>query len=221
MAMFKTLKDLQNSTKRQVSSMSGDKVKRFFTIKPDESFQIIFRQELTEDSANFDEEIGVAHVVRVHSNPADFTKNAICTSDDERYGYKCWACEQIDKDRGWKAKQHLLINVAVLDPTTNVWEPRVIDQKFTSAHVAETIVEYALEYGTLTDRAYKISRKGSKQDTQYNLIPLAPREMDESITGLPFHDLTKIYRSFPYAEQQGFYIGAEESAGASSWSDDF
>jgi hypothetical protein len=222
MAMFKTLKDLQNSTKKQsVGADYGDKVKRFFTIKPDESFQIRFRQELTEDSANFDENLGVANVVRVHSNPADFTKNAICTGDDERYGYKCWACEQIDKDRGWKAKQHLLINVAVYNPDNDTWEPRVLDQKFTGAHVAESVVEYALEYSTLLDRTYKISRKGSKQQTQYTLIPLAPKDVDPSIADMPMHDLERVYRKFAYAEQSGFYLGSEERSGASSWSDDF
>jgi hypothetical protein len=222
MAMFKTLKDLQNSTKKApASSQGGDRVKRFFTIKPDESFQIRFRQELTEDSQGFTEDDGVAHVVRVHSNPNDFTKNAICTADDERYGYKCWACEQLDKDRGWKAKQHLLLNVAVYDPDTDAWEPRVLDQKFTGAHVAESVVEYALEYGTLLDRTYKISRKGVKQQTQYTLIPLAPKEADSSITSLPMHDLTKVFRTIPYAEQSAFYVGAEDSSGASSWSDDF
>ena len=66
MTMFKTLKDLQNSTKKPAYVDSGDRVKRFFTIKPDESFQIRFRQELTEDSGQFDEANGVAHVVRVH-----------------------------------------------------------------------------------------------------------------------------------------------------------
>lgn len=222
MAMFKTLKDLQNSTKKQtMGAEGGERVKRFFTIKPDESFQIRFRQELTEDSGNFDESLGVAHVVRVHSNPADFTKNGVCTGDDERYGYKCWACEQIDKDRGWKAKQHLLINVAVYNPDSDTWEPRVLDQKFTGAHVAESVVEYALEYGTLMDRTYKISRKGVKQQTQYTLIPLAPKDEDASIASLPMHDLTKVYRSLAYAEQSSFYLGSEESSGASSWSDDF
>jgi hypothetical protein len=221
MAMFKTLKDLQNSTKKaDMGSVGTDRVKRFFTIKPDESFQIRFRQELTEDSGNFTDAAGVAHVVRVHSNPADFTKNAICTGDDEKYGYKCWACEQIDKDRGWKAKQHLLLNVAVFNSNDEVWEPRVLDQKFTGAHVAESVVEYALEYGTLLDRTYKISRKGTKQQTQYTLIPLAPKDEDQSIKDLPMHDLEKVYRSFSYSEQAGFYLGSEDKAGASAWGDD-
>jgi hypothetical protein len=220
MTMFKTLKDLQNSTKKPVYSDSGDKVKRFFTIKPDESFQIRFRQELTEDSAGFEDGSGVAHVVRVHSNPADFTKNAMCTADDEQYGYKCWACEQIDKDRGWKSKQHLLLNVAVFNSDENIWEPRVLDQKFTGAHVAESIVEYALEYQTLLDRDYKISRKGTKQQTQYTLIPLASKDAHPSIAELPMHDLTKVYRKFSPAEQGSFYLSSEDKSASSSWSDD-
>lgn len=219
MTMFKTLKDLQNSTKKPTYVDSGDRVKRFFTIKPDESFQIRFRQELTEDSGQFDEANGVAHVVRVHSNPADFTKNLVCTADDDKFGYKCWACEQIDKDRGWKPKQHLLINVAVFNAEEDVWEPRVLDQKFTGAHVAESIVEYALAYETLLDRDYKISRKGTKQQTQYTLIPLAPRDAHDSIAELPMHDLTKVYKTLSPAEQPSFFLGSEDQSSSSSWGD--
>lgn len=220
MSMFKTLSDLRKNTIDNKSSggqMDGERVQRYFTVKSGESFLIRFRQELTEDSANFSDEAGVAHVVSVHTNPDDFRKSAVCTGDNEEYGYRCFGCEQVVHNRGWKSKQHLLINVAVFNSEDGVWEPRVLDQKFTGAHVAETIVTYAWEYGTIMDRDFKISRTGQKQQTKYNLIPLAPKDAHASIADLPMHNLSKIYRTMNPAEQAGFYIAEDDNSGSNSW----
>ena len=220
MSMFKTLSDLKKNTiDNKGSSMTGDgeRVSRFFTIKSGESYLIRFRQELTEDSANFADTDGVAHVVSVHTNPNDFKKSGVCTGDNETYGYRCFGCEQVVHDRGWRAKQHLLVNVAVFNADTEVWEPRILDQKFTGAHVAETVVTYAGEYGTIMDRDFKISRTGQKQQTKYNLIPLAPKDAHASIADLPMHDLTKTYKLMSPAEQAGFYIAEDDNSSSNAW----
>lgn len=220
MSMFKTLSDLKKNTienKGSSGPQDGERVQRYFTVKSGESFLLRFRQELSEDSAAFTEDSGVAHVVSVHTNPNDFKKSAVCTGDNEEFGYRCFGCEQVVHDRGWKAKQHLLINVAIFNAEDETWEPRVLDQKFTGAHVAETIVTYASEYGTIMDRDFKISRTGQKQQTKYNLIPLAPKDANEAIAELTMHDLTKIYRTMNPAEQAGFYIAEEDSSGAKGW----
>lgn len=220
MSMFKTLADLKKNTiddKGSGGTQGGERIQRYFTIQSGESYLIRFRQELTEDSANFTDERGVAHVVFVHTNPEDYRKSAICTGDDESFGYRCFGCEQVVHDRGWKAKKHLLINVAVYNSEEEIWEPRVLDQKFTGAHVAETVVTYALEYGTILDRDFKISRTGQKQQTKYNLIPLAPKDADKSIDSLPMHDLTKIYRTMNPAEQAGFYIQENDDSSSNAW----
>jgi len=220
MSMFKTLSDLRKNTienKGNVGLGDGERVQRYFTIKSGESYLIRFRQELTEDSANFADDAGVAHVVSVHTNPNDFRKSAVCTGDHEEFGYRCFGCEQVVRDRGWKAKQHLLVNVAVFNSETDIWEPRVLDQKFTGAHVAETVVTYASEYGTIMDRDFKISRTGQKQQTKYNLIPLAPKDANGSIADLPMHDLTRVYKIMNPAEQAGYYIAEDDSSGSSDW----
>ena len=208
MSMFKTLSDLRKNTIENKGSggpQDGERVQRYFTVKSGESFLIRFRQELTEDSQNYSEDAGVAHVVSVHTNPNDFRKSAVCTGD------------QVVRDRGWKAKQHLLVNVAVYNAEDDVWEPRVLDQKFTGAHVAETVVTFASEYGTILDRDFKISRTGQKQQTKYNLIPLAPKDANESIASLPMHDLTRVYRIMNPAEQAGFYIAEDDSSSSNDW----
>jgi len=220
MSMFKTLSDLKKNTIENKGSGpmgDGERIPRFFSVKSGESYLIRFRQELTEDSANFSDAAGVAHVVSVHTNPNDYKKSAICTGDNEDYGYRCFGCEQVVHDRGWKAKQHLLLNVAVFSADDETWEPRILDQKFTGAHVAETIVTYASEYGTIMDRDFKISRTGQKQQTKYNLIPLAPKDANASIAELPMHDLTKTYKLMSPAEQAGYYISEEDNSGSSGW----
>ena len=134
----------------------------------------------------------------------------------EEHG-SCWACQQVPLDRAWRAKGHLLINIAVYNKDEDVWEPRVLDQKFTAAHVAESLLEFASEYGTIVDRDYKIKRKGVQQDTQYTLVPMAPKDADPSIADLVWHDLEKVYRTFSPSEQPGFYVSSEDKASSSDW----
>lgn len=224
MAVFKTLQDLQAKVK-QPAANSGERIDRFFTVKDGEQFKIRFRQELTEDGNNFTEEAGTFELTSVHASPLDFKLNAVCTKDDEDSGYQCWACEQVSKDKGWYAKQHLLINVAVWSSDTSKWEPRVLDQKLTAAHVGNDVIEYYGVYGTLRDREYRISRTGQGQKTNYTLIPMVEVDLtsDEAtaIDALPVHDLSKVYRKFAYAEQEGFYTnsasGSTDSGGAAGW----
>lgn len=215
--MFKTLKDLKESTKTNRPQGDGERVNRFFSLKSGQDARLRFRQELTEDAVGYDEEAGGAIAVMVHTNPADFRKSAECTADNEEYGYRCWACEQVPKDKGWKAKKHLLINIAVFNADEKTWEPRVLDHKFTPAHCAETILEYATEYDTIVDRDYKISRVGEKQSTNYSLIPLAAKDADASIKDLPLHDLNRHYKLISPAEQPGFYIADQDTSSSGSW----
>lgn len=214
--VFQTLSDLKREVDRPAQ---GTGEPRFFTIKDGESYRIRFRQELTGEQAD-GTDVDPATFLDVHVSPADYRKKCICTGDEEN-DYKCWACEQTAFDNGWKKKQHLLINVAVFNEGEDKWEPRVLDQKFTSAHCADQIVEFALEYGTLLDRDYKISRKGTKQSTNYTIMPLAEKPADESIADLALHDPEKNYKSVPYAAQQAFFLSENDSdgGGATGWTD--
>lgn len=215
MALFKTLEELKKKVEKP--AFDGERIPRFFIIKPGEEYRIRFRQELTQDLSGYDEEAGLAEHVMVHSNPLDFTKQARCTHDLEEFGSNCWACQQIPKDRGWKAKGHLLVNVAVYNADEDKWEPRVLDQKFTAAHVAEQLLELASEYSTITDRDYKIKRKGTKQDTQYTLVPLAAKDADASIAELPYHDLSSIYKIMTESEQEAYFLTEADGGSSSNW----
>lgn len=223
LSLFKTLSDLQKATEVADYSGDGEKVQKYFTVKDKEKFLIRFRQELVQDAPGYSEEIGTAQVIGVHTSPTNFKLSATCTADDEKYDYKCWACAQVGLPEiggKWRKKNHLVVNIAVFYPDDDgggTWEARVLDQKFTSAHVGQDIVNVASEFGSLLDNDFRFSRAGTGTKTQYNLMPLAVKEVDPAIAELPFHDLTRMFRTFAPAEQKGFYTAEEDGGAAEGW----
>jgi len=208
---LKTLKDLE----KNIPSQSASGTKKFFTISSGETFKIRFRQELAEDSKNFDEQIGTATLVPVVTSPINWKWRAASTSGLEKFNYRCWASEQVAKDGRWRPKTHLLINVAI-ETEPGTWEPRIIDTTFNQRHIGLILMEYAKEFGSITDRYYKYSRTGSgAQDTNYTLIPLDQSPMPENIKSLPLHDLNSVYMTLPYAKQEAFFTTGE--IGKDSW----
>lgn len=204
---LKTLKDLE----KNIPSSSGGGSKKFFTIQSGETFKIRFRQELTEDSKYFDEKSGTAITVPVVTSPINWKWRAASTSSMSEFNYRCWPSEQIGKDGRWRPKPHLLINVAV-ETSPGTWEPRIVDTTFNQRHIGLILIEYAKEFGTITDRYYKYSRTGTGQtDTNYTLIPLDQAPMPDAITSLPMHDLTNVYMTIPYAKQEQFFTTGEFS----------
>jgi hypothetical protein len=202
---LKTLKDLE----KNIPSQSASGTKKFFTISSGETFKIRFRQELTEDSKNFDEQIGTAIPVPVVTSPINWKWRAASTSGLEKFNYRCWASEQVTKDGRWRPKAHLLMNVAI-ETEPGTWEPRIIDTTFNQRHIGLILIEYAKEFGSITDRYYKYSRTGSgAQDTNYTLIPLDQSPMPDNIKSLPVHDLNSVYMTLPYAKQEAFFTTGE------------
>jgi hypothetical protein len=207
---IKTLKDLEkNVVPAQTTQKSG--VKKYFTVASGESYRIRFRQELTEDAAYYDEELGTGVTIPVVTSPINWKWKAASTSGIAKFNYRCWATEQSVHDKAWRAKPHLVINIAV-EVEPGVWEPRVLDTTFNQRHIGLILIEYAKEFGTITDRYYKISRTGSgPSDTNYNLIPLESTEMPEDIKSLPMHDLNTLYMTLPYDKQEKFFTTGEVS----------
>jgi hypothetical protein len=202
----KTLKDLEKS----VASTAGKAgPKKFFTVSSGQSYRIRFRQELTEDSKNYTESIGTAITVPVITSPINWKWRVASTASLSEFNYRCWGSEQSVVDKAWRAKPHLLINIAVeLEP--GVWEPRVLDTTFNQRHVGLTLIEYAKEFSTITDRYYKYSRTGSTAaDTNYSLIPLDSAPELPAIAELPMHQLDNVYMKLPYEKQQVFLTTGE------------
>ena len=201
---LKSLKDLEKSVTKKESGP-----KKFFTVQSGQSYRIRFRQELTEDSKNFSEAIGTAINVPVVTSPINWKWRIASTSGMEKYNYRCWGTEQAAVDKAWRAKPHLLINIAVeLEP--GVWEPRVLDTTFNQRHIGLTLIEYAKEFGTITDRFYKYSRTGSAaSDTNYSLIPLDTSPETDAIKSMPMHELDSGYMLLPYEKQQMYLTTGE------------
>jgi hypothetical protein len=214
MGMFDTIKDLQNSTSREASGPR----RQYLSLKDGDKFRIRFLQELAKDGKGYDEDAGTAFVTNIHVSPYDFKKKVACTIDNEKLDHRCWGCEQVVVDPKWRPKTRVLINVAVLD--NGDWTSKVVDQTFSDSHIMSQLVEYASEYGSITDRDYNISRTGKgMNDTAYRLIPLDPKPRNSDIDSLELAELDSVYRVLPYDEQQEFFLeGAEKaSTPASAW----
>lgn len=188
---MKTLDELRKKT--EVKRRGN----RFFTLKSGESHKVWFLQELSEDANNFSEEVGTAELVEVVTNPADYRKSAQVDS-------------LIPDFADWRPKTHLLINVAVVGEDGD-WEARVLDQKpNASAHIASALIEQADAFGTITDRPYRITRKGSGPDTNYTIIALPEEERPEDIDALELHDLHDHYPYVAQDQQEAFFLGLNE-----------
>jgi hypothetical protein len=204
---LKTLKDLEKAVVPTQGTAKG--VKKYFTLQSGDSFKIRFLQELTEDAKNFNEDLGTAITVPVITSPVNWKWRVASTASLEKFNYRCWATEQSVSDKAWRPKPHLLINVAVeIEPGT--WEPRILDTTFNQRHIGLTLIEYAKEFGTITDREYKYSRTGSSaSDTNYSLIPLNVSEPSKTIKDMSLHDLESVYMTLPYEKQQIFLTTGE------------
>jgi len=209
---LKTLKDLE---KQVAPTQKSSGAKKFFSLQPGDSFKIRFLQELTEDSTNFKDEVGTAITVPVIVSPVNWKWKVASTASFEKFNYRCWGTEQSIQDKAWKPKAHLLVNVAV-EVEPGKWEARVLDTTFNQRHVGLTLLEYAKEFNTVTDRYYKYSRTGSgASDTNYSLIPLAVAEPIDEIKSLTLHDLNSVYMTLPYEKQQIFLTTGE--LGKDTW----
>ncbi len=213
MGMFDTIKDLQKATE---ASASGPR-RQYLTLADGDKHRIRFLQELAKDGSGYDEEAGTALVQNIHVAPHDFKRKLACTIEDEKFDHRCWGCEQVAVDSKWRPKTRVLVNVAVLDDGD--WVVKIIDQTFADSHIMANLVEFAAEYGSITDRDYNISRAGKgMNDTVYRLVPLDKKARNSDIDTLELSELDTVYRSLDHDEQQKFFLeGAEEAAPSMGW----
>ena len=194
------------------SSDGDDKPKnRWFGLKDGEAVKVIFLQEMDDESPNYSEKNGLGFLAVEHSNPKNFRRKAVCTISDEDEG-ACFGCEEHRKDfkAGWKQKTKLYINVLVDD---GVNEPYVaiLSQGNGPKSVTPSVIEQATEIGTITDKWFKIKRKGAGQtDTSYLLTPLG--QHDKNVEDYEVFDLDNAVRNVPYAQQQAHYLDGDTGA---------
>jgi hypothetical protein len=204
MTVVKGLKNINALVEKPKTESSGIKV-RWVKLADGQSAKIRFVNELDSDSAHYNEQRGLAVVVSEHTNPKDYKRKAACTQDTEG---RCFGCEMARKEpkSGWKARLRFYTNVlmddGLEDPYIAVWSQGISKQS-----AFNTIREYALETGSISNIQWKLKRNGQGTETNYTLIPSAPdSEPFNWGTHEPFN-LEKVVREVPYAEQETFYFG--------------
>lgn len=189
---------------------------RWLKLADGQSVKIRFIEELDEDSANYKEDRGLALVVKEHSNPKDYRRKAVDTMEEEGRDF---AEEMYRKDpkanSGWKAKLRFYCNVLVddgiEDPYVAIWSMGVSKQS-----VFNTIREYALETGSISNMTWKLKRSGQGTETTYTLIPSVPDGEPFAWDGIEPFPLESALNKIPYAEQEAFYLGFDAPSSSSS-----
>lgn len=189
---------------------------RWLKLADGQAVKIRFLEELDEDSANYAEGRGLAMVVKEHTNPKDFRRRAVDTMDTEG---RDWAEEMHRKDpkAGWRGRLRFYCNVLVNDgieePYVAIWSMGV-----SKMSVFNTIREYAIETGSISNLEWKLKRSGQGTETSYTLIPSAPDTEPFDWAEVEPYPIEMALNKIPYAEQEAFYLGFDQAGGSSSTS---
>jgi hypothetical protein len=84
-----------------------------------------------------------------------------------------------------------------------------------------TIREYALETGSISNLTWKLKRNGQSTETSYTMIPSAPDAEPFNWDGVTPYALEMALRRVPYAEQEAFYLGFDSPSVTSSTNADW
>jgi hypothetical protein len=187
---------------------------RWLKLTDGQAVKLRFVEELDEDSPSYSEGRGLSLVVKEHTNPKDYRRKAVDTMESEG---RDWAEEMHRKDpkAGWRGRLRFYCNVLVDDgieePYVAIWSMGVSKQS-----AFNTIREYALETGSISNLTWKVKRSGSGTETSYTLIPSAPdSEPFDWGTVEPF-DIDLALNHVPYAEQEAYYLGFDTPSASSA-----
>jgi hypothetical protein len=209
MSILRGLKAMEQLDRSPASLGDGTKV-RWVKLEDGQSAKVRFVNELDEDSPNYDAVRDLAIVVSEHTNPKDYKRKAVCTTDSEG---RCFGCEmarkQTEADRkqgSWRARfryyTNLLVDDGMEEPYVAVWSQGVGKQS-----AFNTLKEYAIDTGSISNRSWRMKRQGSGTDTSYIILPGDPDNEKYDWSNVEPFNLEKVVRQVPYAEQESFYLG--------------
>ena len=213
MTIVKGLKNINALVDKPKYEGTGSKV-RWLKLADGQSVKIRFIEELDEDSSNYNDKRGLALVVKEHTNPKDYKRRALDTMESEG---RDWAEEMHRKDpkAGWRARLRFYCNVlgedGIEEPYVAVWAMGVSKQS-----AFNTIREYALETGSISNLTWKLKRNGQGTETSYTLIPGAPDKEPFDWSKVEPIPLEKALNKVAYAEQEAFYLGFDTPSAGSS-----
>ena len=209
MSVIKGLKDINALLEKPKFEGTGQKV-RWVKLADGQSAKIRFVSELDTDSANYNEDRGLAVVVAEHTNPKDYKRKAACTMESEG---RCFGCEMAKKEpkAGWQRRlrfyANVLINDGTEDPYIAVWSQGISKQS-----AFNTIRDYALETGAISNVEWKLKRNGQGIETNYTLIPTKPDTEPYTWGENEVFNLEKVVREVPYPEQENFFFGFDTTS---------
>lgn len=204
MSIIRGLKNINALLDKPKFEGSGTKVK-WLKLADGQSVKVRFIEELDDESPSYSESRGLALVVKEHTNPKDYRRKAVDTMETEG---RDWAEEMHRKDMkaGWRGRLRFYCNVWVDDgieePYAAIWSMGVSKQS-----AFNTIREYALDTGAISNLVWKVKRNGQGTETSYTVIPSVPDKEPfnwENVTPFP---LEMALSNVPYAEQEAFYLG--------------
>ena len=214
MSIIKGIKEMEKALdKSRPMDPQGQKV-RWLKLEDGQSVKVRFVNELDEDSPSYSADRGLAIIVKEHTNPKDYRRKAIDTMDTEG---RDWAEEMHRKDpkAGWGGRFRFYVNVLVDDgieePYVAVWSQGVGKQS-----AFNTLKEYAIDTGSISNRSWRMKRQGSGTDTTYILLPGDPDTEKFDWKGVEPFNLEKVVRHVPYAEQESFYLGFDTPASSNT-----
>ena len=196
----------------------GAKV-RWLKLADGQALKIRFVEELDEDSASYSESRGLALVVKEHTNPKDYRRKAVDTIETEG---RDWAEEMHRKDpkAGWRARLRFYCNVLVDDgieePYVAIWSMGVSKQS-----AFNTIREYALDTGSISNLTWKLKRNGQGTETSYTLIPSVPDTEPFAWNEIQPFPLESALNRVAYAEQEAYYLGFDSPSVTSATNADW
>lgn len=215
MGIMKGLKQMNNVLDRPTTSDGGGAKVRWLKIEDGQSVKARFINELDEDSPNYDPRRDLAIIVSEHTNPKDYKRKAVCTMESDG---RCFGCEMArretaeDRKRGtWRPRfrfyTNLLVDDGLEDAYVAVWSQGVGKQS-----AFNTLKEYAIDTGSISNRTWRMKRQGSGTDTIYILLPGDPDSEKFNWDDINPYPLEKVVRELPYAEQEAFYLGFDAPA---------
>jgi hypothetical protein len=213
MSVIKGLKNIGDIMDKPKYENTGQKV-RWVKLADGQSAKVRFIEELDTDSATYSEDRGLSVVISEHTNPKDYKRKAACTIETEG---RCYGCEMARKEpkSGWRARLRWYGNVLVedgLEPAyVAVWSQGISKQS-----AFNTIREYALETGSISNLEWKIKRNGQGTETSYTLLPTKPDTEPFKWNDIEPFNLEKVVREVPYAEQENFFFGFDTPSVTSS-----
>ena len=189
---------------------------RWLKVADGQALKIRFIEELDEDSANYSADRGLALVVKEHTNPKDWRRRAVDTMDTEGRDFAEEMYKKNPKENaGWRGRLRFYCNVLVDDgieePYVAIWGMNVSKQS-----PFNTIREYAIETGSISNLTWKLKRSGQMTETTYTLIPSAPDSEPFDWSNVKPQPLESALRNIPYAEQEAYYMGFDQQQSANA-----